>query len=116
MHLDDPGHGVRIGEPDVMEEAAAQERIRKLLLVVRRDDHDGALPCPDGLAGLVDEEFHTVELEQQIVRELDVGLVDLVDEQHRPGLQLECLPQLAALDVVADVRHPRVAELAVAQS
>jgi hypothetical protein len=30
----------------------------------------------------VDVEAHLVELVQQVVRELDVRLVDLVDEQH----------------------------------
>ena len=31
---------------------------------------------------LVDVELHAVELLQQVVGELDVGLVDLVDQQH----------------------------------
>jgi hypothetical protein len=37
----------------------------------------------DRLAGLVDMELHPVELLQEVVRELDVGLVDLVDQQDR---------------------------------
>ena len=37
----------------------------------------------DELAGLVDVELHAVELSQKIIRELDVGLVDLVDQEHR---------------------------------
>jgi hypothetical protein len=36
----------------------------------------------DHLARLVDIELHAVDLAQQVVREFDVGLVDLVDEQH----------------------------------
>ena len=36
----------------------------------------------DLVAGLGDAEAHAVELVEQIVRELEVGLVDLVDEQH----------------------------------
>ena len=63
----------------------------------------GRLPRLHRLAGLVDEELHAIEFLQQIVRELDVGLVDLVDQQHRPLVGDEGLPQLAALDVVADV-------------
>ena len=74
----------RVGKADVVEEAAAQEGVRQLLLVVRGDDDDRPLPRPHGLAGLVDVELHAVELEQQVVRKLDVGLVDLVDQQHRP--------------------------------
>ena len=76
---------------------------------------DRAPPRLHGLAGLVDEELHAIELEQQVVRELDVGLVDLVDQQHRPRVGDEGVPQLAALDVVADVLDALVAELAVAQ-
>ena len=78
--------------------------------------HDRAPLRAHGLAGLVDVELHAVELEQEVVRELDVGLVDLVDEQHRARLGREGLPELAAADVVADVRHAAVAELAVAQA
>ena len=36
-------HGLGIGEADVVEEAAAQERVGQFLLVVRRDHHDRAL-------------------------------------------------------------------------
>ncbi len=60
-------------------------------------------------------ELHAVELEQEVVGEFDVGLVDLVDQQHRALLMGEGLPQLAALDVVGDVGDAGVAELAVAQ-
>ena len=67
------------------------------------------------LAGLVDVELHLVEFEQEIVGELDVGLVDLVDQQHRPLGRGERLPQLAAPDVVGDVGDARVAELRIAQ-
>jgi len=53
---------------------------------------------------------------QEVVGELDVGLVDLVDQQHGAHVHLEGLPQLAALDVVLDVVHALIAELAVAQA
>ncbi len=52
---------------------------------------------------LVDVELHAVELAQQVVGKLDVGLVDLVDQQHHLLIGIKRLPQLAALDVVADV-------------
>src|SRR5829696_8800064 len=103
MHLDDAVHRLGVGEADVVEEAAAQERIRKLLLVVRGDEHDRAPFRAHRLAGLVDVKLHAVELEQKVVRELDVGLVDLVDEEHRARLGPEGVPELAAADVVADV-------------
>jgi len=70
----------------------------------------------DELAGLVNEELHAIEFEQQIVGKFDVGLVDFVDQQHRTLLVGEGLPQFAALDVVRDVRDPGVAELAVTQA
>ncbi len=99
-----------------MEEAATQEGIRQLFLVVRRDDDDGPVPGPDRLAGLVDEELHAIELLQEIVREFDIGLVDLVDQQDRPDIHGEGFPQLAPPDVVPDVFDALVAELAVAQT
>ncbi len=116
MHLDDGGHGLGIGKLDVVEEAAAQERIRQLLLVVRGDDDDRPVAGGDCLARLVDVELHAIELLQEVVRELDVGLVDLVDEQDRAPLHLERVPELAAADVVADVLDSLVAELPVAQT
>ncbi len=115
MHLDDLLHRLAIGKADVVEEAAAQERVGQFLLVVRGDDHDRPLPRRHGLARLVDVELHAVELEQEIVGEFDVGLVDLVDQQHRRRVGGEGLPELAALNVVGDVGDLRLAELAVAQ-
>ena len=116
MHVDDPVHGVDVGKLDVVEEAAAQERVRQFLLVVRGDHHDRAQLGLDVLAGLVDEELHAIEFEQEIVGKFDVGLVDFVDQQHRALLVGEGFPQFAALDVVRDVGNPGVAELAVAQA
>ena len=115
MHVDDGAHRLRIGELDVVEEAAAQEGVGQLLFVVGRDDDDRPMFGLDGLMRLVDVELHAIEFLQQIVGELDVGLVDLVDEQHGALIHRERLPQLALADVVADVGDPRVAELAVAQ-
>ena len=116
VHVDDLLHRLGVGEADVVEEAAAQEGVRQLLLVVGGDDHHRADARLDGLVGLVDVELHPIELVQQVVGEFDVGLVDLVDQQHRPLGGVEGLPQLAALDVVVDVLDPLVAQLAVAQA
>ena len=116
MHLDDRGHGVGIGEADIVKKAAAQERVGQFLLIVRGDDHHGTPARFDRLAGFIDEELHAIELEQEIVREFDVSLVDLVDQQDRPLVGNESVPQFAALDVVANVLDARVAELAVTQT
>ena len=115
MHVDDPAHGLAVGEADVVEEAAAQEGVGQLLLVVGSDHHHRPVPGDHGFAGLVDREFHAIELEQQVVGELDVGLVDLVDQDHRALFAGERLPEHALADVVADVVDARIAELAVAQ-
>jgi len=84
--------------------------------IVRGDHHDRADSRRDRLARLLDEELHAIEFLQQVVGELDVGLVDLVDQQHRPNGAGERLPQLAGLEVVANVVNPLVAQLAVAQA
>ncbi|MDT4851343.1 hypothetical protein FQZ97_855210 [compost metagenome] len=70
----------------------------------------------DQFARLVDVELHAVEFAQQVVGEFDIGLVDLVDQQHHLLIGLERLPQHALDDVVADVVHAVVAELRVAQA
>ena len=54
---------------------------RSIILIDEIDKAD--IEFPNDLLRLVDVEFHAIQLEQQIVGELDVGLVDLVDEQHR---------------------------------
>ncbi len=115
MHVDDARHRLLVGKPDVVEEAAAQERVGQLLLVVRRDDDERPVVRDDRLVRLVDVELHAVELAQQIVRELDVRLVDLVDQYDRGNIARERVPQHAALDVVRDVGDPLVAQLRVAQ-
>jgi len=109
-------HRRAVGEADVVEEAAAQEGVRQLLLVVAGDDDDRAVLGGDGLPGFVDEELHAVEFQQQVVRELDVGLVYFVNQHDLRKLGVEGVPQLAADDVVGDVRHLGVTELAVAQA
>jgi hypothetical protein len=50
-----------------------------------------------------------IEFLQQVVGELDVGLVDLVDQEDYALVGLERLPQLALLDVVANVVEALVA-------
>jgi 16S rRNA G1207 methylase RsmC len=67
------------------------------------------------LLRLVDVELHAVELAQQVVRELDVRLVDLVDQEHGAPLALERPPQHAGHDVVGDVLDALVPELGIAQ-
>jgi hypothetical protein len=86
-----------------VEEAAAQEGVGQFLFVVGGDEHQRAVLGLDELARLVAVELHAVELAQQVVGELDVGLVDLVDQQRHRAVGREGLPQHALDDVVADV-------------
>ena len=64
----------------------------------------------------VDVELHPVEFVQKVVRKLDVGLVDFVDQDDSGIGTFEGLPQHAGLDVIADVRNFCVTELRIAQS
>jgi hypothetical protein len=116
MHVDDLRHRFAIGKPDVVEETAAQKRVGQLLLVVRRNYDERPVLRDDCSVRLVDVELHPVELAQQIVRKLDVRLVDFVDQDDRSLVALERLPQHAALDVVGDVADAAVTELRVAKS
>src|SRR5690606_27439857 len=87
----------------------------QFLLVVRCYDDDRPNLGADRLAGLVDEELVAIEFLQQVVWKLDIGLVDLIDQQHHLATGGERIPQLPALDVVVDVVETRIAKLAVAQ-
>jgi hypothetical protein len=120
VHVDDVLHRLGIGELDVVEEAAAQERVGQLLLVVGGDEHQRPMLGADEFARLVAVELHAVDFAQQVVREFDVGLVDLVDQQRHRLVGREGLPQHALDDVVVDVLHALAAvdvrELAVAQA
>ena len=116
MRVHDPLHRFAVREADVVEEAAAQERVRQLLFVVGGDDDDRAVLGLDRLAGFVDEELHPIEFKQQVVGELDIGFVDLVDQDDGRFVGFKSVPQFAAHDVVANVMHAGIAELAVAQA
>ena len=115
MHIDDAAHGFGVGKADEMEKAAPQEGIGQFFFIVRGDDHHGPVPGRHGFARLVDVELHAVQFLQQVIGKFDVGLVDLVDQQHHAALGGEGLPQLAAPDIVGDIVNAGIAELAVTQ-
>ena len=103
-----------------MEEAAAQERVGQFFFVVGGDEHQRPVLGTDEFARFVAVELHAVDFAQQVVREFDVGLVDLVDQQRHGLVGREGLPQHALHDVVADVLDPlgavAIVQLAVAQA
>jgi hypothetical protein len=101
-----------------VEDAAPQEGVGQLLLVVAGDDHQRPLFGHDvGGRSRSTVKRICVELEQEIVGELEVGLVDLVDQQHDgASAARNAWPQRPELDVLADVAHVAVAEAAVVQA
>ena len=58
-------------------------------------------------------EFHLIEFPEQVVREFQVRLVDLVDEEDAFFLVTERFSQFAEMDIFFDVVHAGLAELAV---
>ena len=86
-----------------MEHAAPQERVRELLLVVARDDDDRTLFGHDLVTGLAHDESHPVDLVQEVVRELEIGFVDLVDEENDALFRLQRATEGPELDVAPDV-------------
>jgi hypothetical protein len=115
VHLHDPPHQRFIRELDEVEDAAAQERVRQLLLVVAGDHHHGAMLRADLLVRLEDLEPHAIQFVEQVVGEFDVRLVDLVDQQDDALARGEGLTQRPQLDVVLDVAHVPIAEARVVQ-
>ena len=115
MDPDDLGHQLLVRELDIVKDAPAQKGVGQLLLRIGGDDDHRAVLCRDGAARLRDVELHAVQLPQQVVGELQIGLVDLVDEEDHLLVGGEGLAQLAQLHVFFDVVHALAAELAVIQ-
>jgi len=70
---------------DVVEDAAAQEGLGEAALAVAGDDDDGRRVVNSCLSSTLSRwvrEAVLRQLLQQVVRQVAVGLVDLVDEQH----------------------------------
>ena len=116
MHIYDFLHGGFVGKTDVVEQAAPQKSIRQFFFIVRGDDHDRAMDGFDGSLQFVHVKFHPIEFEQQVIREFDVGLVDLINQQHYCFIRSERFPQFAFFDVVADVVNAFFAQLGVAEA
>ena len=116
VDADDFFHLCSVREADIMKDTTAQEGTGQLFLCVGGDDDDGAMLCLDGLASLRDIELHLVQLPQQVVGEFQVGLVDLIDQQNHLFISQEGFAQLAQLDILGNIVHAGVAELAVVQT
>ena len=116
MDVDNRLHRFAVGELDIVEETTAKERVGQFLFIVGGNDHDRSLYRANGFVRLVNVELHPIQFLQQIVGEFDIGLVDFVDQQHGQLFRCERLPQLAALDVIANVVNAFIAQLAIAQT
>ena len=116
MYFDDFFHLFRIWEFDVVEDAAAQERVGQFFFRVGCDDYDGTLFCLYGFLCFGNVEFHFIQFPQQVVGEFQIGFVDFVDEEDDLLVSGESFPQLAHFYIFCDVVYAFVAELAVVQT
>ena len=116
MHIHNLFHGVGFWELDVVEEAAAQERVGQFLLIVRSDKHHRASFGFDQLTGFVAIKLHAINFTQQVIGKLDVGFVDLINQNGHRLIGGKGLPQHTLDDVVFDVLDFFIAELAVTQT
>ena len=103
MHRHDLFHCFRFGELDVVKEATAQECVRQFFFVVGGDEDHRACFGFDELARFVAVKLHPIDLTQQVVRKLDVGLVDLVDQNRHRLVGNKGFPQHPFEDVVVDI-------------
>ena len=108
-------HLLGVRELDIVEDTPAQEGVGQLLLCIGGNDDHRALLGLDGLLGLRHIELHPVQLPQQVVGKLQIGLVHLIDEQDHLLFRLEGLAQLAQIDILGDIVHG-LAKLAVVKT
>ena len=67
--------------------------------------------CRNRFTGLIDKELHPVDFQQQVIGKFDIGLVNLINQQHCLLRRVEGFPELAGADVVADIPHTPIAQL-----
>ena len=99
-----------------MENTSAQERIRQFLFRIGGNDHDGTVLCFDCPLCFMDIKLHLIQLPQQIVRELQIRLVNLIDQQHYLFIAFKRFPQFSELDIACDIVHAFHAKLSVVQT
>ena len=116
MHVHNLLHGVGVGEFDVVKKAAAQKCVRQFFFIVRGNEHQRPVFGFDQLARFVAVKLHAVDLAQQVVRKLNVSLVNLINQQRHRRIGGEGLPQHALDDVVVNVFDFFLAQLRVAQA
>ena len=116
MHFDNLPQSIWLRKTDVVEKAPAKEGIGQLFFIVGGDNYHWAMAGFDGFTGFIDMKRHTIEFLQQVVGKFDISLVNLIDEQNDLFSAFESLPNFAFFDIVRNIAHPFITELAVAQS
>ena len=116
MDINDGLHRRAVREFDIVEETAAQKRVRQFLFIVRGNDNDRALDRFYGFLCFIHKEFHAIEFLKQVVWKLDIGLVNFVDQKNGQLRRGERFPKLALLDVIFDVVDAFITQLAIAQT
>lgn len=113
MGMNDLAHHVRIGEGNVVEDAAAQESIRQFLFRIGRNDDNGPLFGADRLPRFGNVKFHAVQFPQEVIGKFQVRLIDFINEKDALLIFAKSLAQLAQMDVFFDVIHSLGTKLAV---
>ena len=96
-----------------MKKAAPEKRIWQLFFIVGGDEDQWANFGFDQLLGLITIKLHAIELSEQVVWKLNVGFVNLIDQQGHGLLSHERTPKNAFNDVILDVFDLGVAQLGV---
>ena len=81
MDFDNLGHRLFIWELDVVKETAAQEGVGQVFFIIGCDDDNWALLGRNRLACLVNRKAHFIQLMQEVIRELNICLIDFIDQQ-----------------------------------
>ena len=96
-----------------MKEAAAQEGVRQFFLIIGGDDNQRACLGLNGFAGLVNKKFHPGEILEQVIGELDVGLINLINQQNDAPFMGKSFPEFAAVNIVFNIFDAFIPELAI---
>jgi len=105
VNLNDLSHHVRLWKGNVMEIAAAQERIGQVLFGIGSDNNDGPVFRLYGLVDLNDIEFHLVQYIEHIVLKISICLINFIDQQDYLFVCNKGLAYFAHSDVVFDIAH-----------
>ena len=72
--------------------------------------------CHNALIRLEDVKMHLVKFIEQVVRKLDVGFINFVDEHYRLCVRRKRLPETAKPDITFDVRHITIAKARIVEA